>query len=126
MTDDLDSRSAGKDTARSTEEALLVEDVLLLLFQPESRTIAGENILFYVLGGAVLADLALMEPAEVRRHSSFSSRVHIVADASASDEILDSALSYIAEKPRSVQTVLAAVGPYFASRCSIGSWNEAT
>jgi len=55
---DLDSSSAGNGTARSTDEALLVEDVLLLLFQPESGTIAGENILFYVLGGAVLADLA--------------------------------------------------------------------
>ena len=36
-----------------SEEPLIVEDTLLLLFQPDSGTIAGENILFYVLGGAV-------------------------------------------------------------------------
>ena len=40
-------------------EPSLVEDVLLLLFQPDSGTIAGENILYYVLGGAAVADLAL-------------------------------------------------------------------
>ena len=112
MNDDLDFGSVESATTRSTDEALLVEDVLLLLFQPESGTIAGENILFYVLGGAVLADLALRELVEVRREGVFSSRVHIVGDASAADEILASALSYISEKPRGVQTVLAAVGPY--------------
>lgn len=48
-------------------EESLAEDLLLLLFQPNSGdrggtgTIAGENTLFYVLGGAVLADLALGE-----------------------------------------------------------------
>ena len=41
-------------------EPTLVEDLLLLLFQPDAAgTIAGENTLFYTLAGAVLADLAL-------------------------------------------------------------------
>ncbi|WP_130178488.1 GPP34 family phosphoprotein [Cryobacterium sp. SO1] len=112
MTDDLGFPSGGGETARLNDEALLFEDVLLLLFQPESGTIAGENILFYVLGGAVLAELALQELVEVRRHSLFSNRVHAVDDAATSDEVLESALSYIAEKPRDAQTVLAAIGPY--------------
>lgn len=112
MADDLDPRSAGGDTARLADGPLLVEDVLLLLFQPDSGTIAGENILFYVLGGAVLGDLALAERVEVRKHGALSTRVHAIGDASPSDEILASALSYVAEKPRNVQTVLAAVGPY--------------
>lgn len=107
MTSDPDSGSA----ADVTDETLLVEDVLLLLFQPDSGTIAGENILFYVLGGAVLADLASMQLVELRKHNAFSSRVHLVGDASTADEILAPALSYIAEKPRDVQAVLAAVGP---------------
>ncbi|WP_300268489.1 GPP34 family phosphoprotein, partial [Microbacterium sp.] len=37
---------------------LITEDVMLVLFQPDSGTIAGENTLFYVLAGGVLADLA--------------------------------------------------------------------
>lgn len=40
---------------------ILAEDLLLLLFQPDSGTIAGETTLFSVLAGAVLADLALEE-----------------------------------------------------------------
>ena len=49
-------------------EPLIVEDTLLLLFQPDSGTIAGENILFYVLGGAVLADLSLGGRVEAEEH----------------------------------------------------------
>ncbi|ALV47485.1 hypothetical protein MB46_07000 [Arthrobacter alpinus] len=90
---------------------LLTEDVFLLLFQPASGTIAGENILFYVLAGAVLGDLALTERVEVRKHNALSTRVHTIGKAKPSDEILASAWSYAAEKPRGIQTVLAAVGP---------------
>lgn len=115
MSDDLDfltpGVTPGGDTRRPAGGSLLTEDVLLLLFQPDSGTIAGENILFYVLGGAVLGDLALTERVEVRKHSALSTRVHAVGDAHPSDEILASAWSYVAEKPRGVQTVLAAVGP---------------
>jgi hypothetical protein len=39
-------------------DRLIAEDVLLVLFQPSSGTIVGENTLFYVLAGAVLTDLA--------------------------------------------------------------------
>ncbi|MEU8419704.1 GPP34 family phosphoprotein [Micromonospora sp. NPDC048835] len=85
----------------------LVEDLLLLLFQPASGTIAGENTLFYVLGGAVLADLAL------GGHLSTTDRgrVSSVADHPPTDDLLRSAWNYLAEKPRGVQTALAAIGP---------------
>lgn len=111
MTDSLDPRSDDGAHAYSAQGPLLVEDVLLLLFQPASGTIAGENILFYVLGGAVLGDLALTGRAEVRTHGALSTRVHARGDAAPSDDLLASAWSYIAQKPRDVQTVLAAVGP---------------
>ncbi|HXH34141.1 MAG TPA: GPP34 family phosphoprotein [Plantibacter sp.] len=111
MNDDLDSSTTDGSPAHVADGPLLVEDVLLLLFQPDSGTIAGENILFYVLGGAVLGDLALTGRVEVQRHGALSTRVHAVGDPSATDDILASALSYVAEKPRNVQTVLAAVGP---------------
>lgn len=110
MHDNLDSSITGGRPAHVADGPLLVEDVLLLLFQPDSGSIAGENILFYVLGGAVLGDLALTGRVEVQ-HGALSTRVHAVGDPSETDDILASALSYVAEKPRSVQTVLAAVGP---------------
>lgn len=107
MTDNLHPY-AGADEAGAP---LLVEDVLLLLFQPESGTIVGENILFYVLGGAVLGDLALTERVEVRSSGVLSRRVHAIGDIPVPDDILAPAWAYVTEKPRSVQTVLAAIGP---------------
>lgn len=85
----------------------LVEDLLLLLFQPRSGTIAGENILFYVLGGAVLADLALGDHLTTVDRG----RVRSVAGHPPSDGLLRPAWDYLAEKPRGVQTALAAIGP---------------
>lgn len=112
MSDDLESRTTDGATARTADGPLLVEDVLLLLFQPDSGTIAGENILFYVLGGAVLGDLALTGRVEVHKHGALSTRVHAVGDPSSPDEILAPALSYVSEKPRNLQTILAALGPH--------------
>ncbi|MCZ7421344.1 MULTISPECIES: GPP34 family phosphoprotein [unclassified Micromonospora] len=85
----------------------LVEDLLLLLFQPRSGTIAGENTLFYVLAGAVLADLALADRVTMADRR----KVSIVEGRAPSDELLRSAWDYVSEKPRGVQTVLAAIGP---------------
>ncbi|WAP52217.1 GPP34 family phosphoprotein [Arthrobacter sp. ATA002] len=92
-------------------EPLLVEDVLLLLFQPDSGSIAGENTLFYVLGGAVLGDLALAERVEVRRAGPLTRHVHALSGEPVADDLLASAWAYILEKPRGIQTVLAAIGP---------------
>ena len=89
----------------------LVEDVLLLLFQPESETIAGENILFYVLGGAVVAELALTGRAEPRPTGLFSKPIHPIGTSRPADVLLAPAWDYITEKPRGAQTVLAAIGP---------------
>ncbi|MET8368294.1 GPP34 family phosphoprotein [Micromonospora profundi] len=94
-------------TEPRSDAPTLVEDLLLLLFQPASGTIAGENTLFYVLGGAVLADLALgghLTPSDRGRVSS-------VAGHPPSDGLLRPAWDYLAEKPRGVQTALAAIGP---------------
>ncbi|WP_066367518.1 GOLPH3/VPS74 family protein [Herbidospora mongoliensis] len=94
----------------------LAEDLLLLLFQPDAGSqgtgiIAGENTLFYVLAGAVLADLGLGEHVRTVPGRGGSTRVEAVADHPPSDPILRSAWDYLAEKPRGVQTALAAIGP---------------
>ncbi|MCX5115569.1 GPP34 family phosphoprotein [Micromonospora sp. NBC_00362] len=85
----------------------VVEDLLLLLFQPRSGTIAGENTLFYVLGGAVLADLALGDHLTTADRG----RLRSVAGHPPTDGLLGPAWDYLAEKPRGVQTALAAIGP---------------
>ncbi|MHA4949263.1 GOLPH3/VPS74 family protein [Micromonospora sp. SD19] len=94
-------------TASRSDTPTLVEDLLLLLFQPRSGTIAGENTLFYVLGGAVLAELALGEHLTTTDRG----RVSGVPGHPPSDSLLRPAYDYLAEKPRGVQTALAAIGP---------------
>ena len=98
-------------------EESLAEDLLLLLFQPNSGlrrgtgTIAGENTLFYVLGGAVLADLALSEQVSTEQGGGGTTLVKAVENRPPADDILRTAWDYVLPKPRGVQTVLAAVGP---------------
>ncbi|MET8282909.1 GPP34 family phosphoprotein [Micromonospora sp. NPDC005174] len=94
-------------SAPRSDTPTLAEDLLLLLFQPRSGTIAGENTLFYVLGGAVLADLALGEHLTTATTGQVSS----VTGHPPSDDLLRRAWDYLAEKPRGVQTALAAIGP---------------
>ncbi|MFF3437938.1 GPP34 family phosphoprotein [Streptosporangium sp. NPDC002721] len=95
----------------------LAEDLLLLLFQPNSGlqagtgTIAGENTLFYTLAGAVLADLGLGGHVRTDSGRVGTTRVGAVEDHPPSDVILRFAWDYLSEKPRGVQTVLAAIGP---------------
>lgn len=93
------------------EAPTLAEDLLLLLFQPDSGTIAGENILFYVLAGAVLTDLALEERVTTATTRTGSTRVETVEGQAPDDALLRSAWEYVSDKPRGIQTVLAAIGP---------------
>lgn len=89
---------------------VITEDVLLVLFQPDSGTIAGENVLFYVLAGGVLADLAQRGHAVVEESGTGGILVRAAGDAP-EDELLRAPWDYISQKPRDVQTVLAAIGP---------------
>ncbi|MGO2519091.1 MAG: GOLPH3/VPS74 family protein [Microbacterium sp.] len=89
---------------------LITEDLLLVLFQPASGTIAGENTLFYVLAGGVLTDLAQRSGAEVR-DAGFRGTLIQAAGEPPEDELLRPMWDYISQKPRGVQGVLAANGP---------------
>lgn len=89
----------------------LAEDLLLLLFQPRSGTIAGEGTLFYVLAGAILADLGLGDHVRTGSGRLGGLTVEAVADNPPSDHLLRVTWEYVADKPRGVQTVLAATGP---------------
>lgn len=96
-------------SARRTA-TLLVEDVVLALFDPVSGTIAGENTLFYVLGGAALADLARQGRVQSTDAGIRGVLVRAVGTAP-DDELLRPAWDYVASKPRGVQGLLAATGP---------------
>lgn len=102
------------DTARSpagSNPPTLAEDLLLLLFQPDSGTIAGETTLYYVLGAAVLADMAL--EGDVTATTARNGTVTVAAREGRrpSDELFHSAWEYVSERPRGVQAILAAIGP---------------
>jgi hypothetical protein len=89
----------------------LAEDLLLMLFQPDSGAIAGEDRLYDVLGGAVLAQLAGNESVTTTTARPGSASVNAVEGRAPSDEILRSAWDYIADKPGLVRTIIAAIGP---------------
>ncbi len=98
------------DTSADTAVTLTVEDTLLALFQPASGTIAGENTLFYVLAGAVLADLA--EQGRVRTEDrGLAGTVVTATGERPADPLLQQGWDYLAKKPRGVQGALAAIGP---------------
>ncbi|MGO1414127.1 MAG: GOLPH3/VPS74 family protein [Microbacterium gubbeenense] len=89
---------------------LVTEDLLLTLFQPSSGTIAGENILFYVLAGGVLIDLTESGGAEIEDAGLRGTLVRATGERP-EDELLRPMWDYISQKPRGVQGVLAANGP---------------
>ncbi|MGN9788250.1 GOLPH3/VPS74 family protein [Nonomuraea sp. ZG12] len=95
----------------------MAEDLLLILFQPNSGlrsgtgSISGESTLYYVLAGAVLADLGLGGHVRSGTGRMGTMTVEAVADNPPSDHLLRASWEYVADKPRGVQTVLAATGP---------------
>ncbi|WP_265523184.1 GOLPH3/VPS74 family protein [Oerskovia flava] len=89
----------------------VAEDLLLLLFQPRSGTIAGEGTLYYVLAGAVLADLGLAGNVRTGTGRTGTMTVEAIAENPPTDHLLRASWEYVADKPRGVQTVLAATGP---------------
>lgn len=111
MTENLDPQGRGQAHDGPERERLLIEDVLLLLFRPDSGTIAGENVLFYILGAAALGDLTLEKRVELLQRNALSTRVQAAGKWEPEDPLLSKAFEFIEQKPRGVQTVLAAVGP---------------
>ncbi len=95
----------------ATRDPTLVEDLLLLLFQPGSGTIAGEGTLFYVLAGAVLADLGLAGHVRTGTGRMGTTTVAAVGGEPPHDPLLRPSWEYVAARPRGVQAVLAATGP---------------
>ena len=102
------------DNAITTRHGI-ADDLMLLLFDPESGTIAGEGTLYYVLAGALLSDLALEGLVRTEGNGLGGPLVLAEGDTAPDDELLRTGWQYVADKPHRVQTVLAAVGPSLRS-----------
>jgi len=93
-------------------DLLLVEDLLLLLLDDKTGAIAGEGTLYYVLGGAVLTELALRDQVTIdgKRTLLNGPRVTAVAGEKPTDALLRSGYDIVAEKPRGVAELLIRIG----------------
>jgi len=111
-----DGPVGGRDapTIGGTVSPSMVDDVLLLLFQPSSGVIAGEATLFYVLGGAVLTDLALQGRVDIRRTRRFVDEV-VASGEAPDDELLRRGWDVVAGSPSGAQAVIAEIGPALRS-----------
>lgn len=98
-------------TDATEPQPLLAEDLLLLLFNPDDGSIGGEGTLFYVLGGAVVTELALHDQVVIEKAGLRGTLVLSVGDTPPDDEILRAAWEYSNDKRREVQGMLAAIGP---------------
>lgn len=90
---------------------ILAEDLLLVLFQPGSGTVLGEDTLPVVLAGAALADLALDGSVRIATDGAGSVHVEAVEGRAPSDGILRLAWEHASNSPGGVQVLLAAIGP---------------
>jgi hypothetical protein len=106
---ETDSTRASLDTS-----PLLAEDVLVLLFDPESGTIRSEGTpLLHTLAGAVLTQLALDGAVTVDEHGSGlrGRLVHAVEGQEPADPLLVPTWRRLAEKPTDLRSLLLEIGP---------------
>lgn len=107
---DQDPRAGAGHPSTTPDAPTLAEDLMLLLFQPSAGMFAGETTLFYVLAGAVLAELGLGDHVRTEGGRDGTARVRAVGGHPPSDEVLRSAWDGL-ERPQGVQTALASIGP---------------
>lgn len=94
-------------------DALIVDDLMLLLLDDDGATIRTAGTLHYTLGGALLAELALRERIaldETRPGWVNGAMVTSVGEAELDDPLLQSAFDTVAEKPQRVQPLLLTLG----------------
>lgn len=96
----------------------LAEDVLLLLFDPRTGTIAGEgNNLFHTLAGAVLVELALQGRIDIDERTTLKGRqVHAAAGDPPADPLLRDVWDRIERKPTDVHSLILEIGPGLRAR----------
>ncbi|WP_181763575.1 GOLPH3/VPS74 family protein [Streptomyces albidus (ex Kaewkla and Franco 2022)] len=93
-------------------EVLIVEDVMLLMLDDETGSVAGADTLHYTLGGAVLVELALRGrvDSDAGRAGKNGDKVVAVGSGALSDRLLQTAYEKVAKRPQDVQTLLREIG----------------
>lgn len=91
---------------------LVIEDLMLLLLDDERGFIAGEGTLHYVLGGAVLGELALLGQVDVTDPPSAwrSARVRVLDGVPPEDPLLLAGLEVLRPKERTVLDAITRLG----------------
>ena len=90
---------------------LIAEDLLLLLLDEESGKVAASAHAEVALGGAVLAELALLGAVTVEeRTSRFRSPKVRVTGSVPDDRVLADAMALVGEKERTAQDLVAKLG----------------
>jgi hypothetical protein len=102
---------------------LIAEDLLLLLLDDAKGTVSTWGKTDAVLGGAVLAELAVSGLVTVDEHKSIwrTDKVHATEPAPAElDPVLADALATIAEKDRKASTLVTKIGKGLEGRLAAG------
>lgn len=101
------------DASTTHEDPLLAEDLLLLLFDPRTGTVAGKGAVPRVLARALLADLVLQERVVVvGQGTSEVAQVHASGGGLPSHPVLRDLWRRVAQEPVAVPTLLDAVSPH--------------
>ena len=91
--------------------ALIAEDLLLLLLDEESGKVTASDSAAVALGGAVLAELAILGAVTVEeRTSRWKAPKVTVSGPAPEDRVLADALDVVAEKERSAQDLVQRFG----------------
>ena len=102
---------------------LIAEDLLILLLDDRKGTVSTWGYTNEVLGGAVLAELAVLGLATVDEKKSIwrSERVHATGAAPADlHPVLAEALAIVAEKDRKASTLVSRIGKGLDDRLAAG------
>lgn len=92
-------------------DLLVVDDLMLLLLDDDGASIQGAGTLYYTLGGAVLAELALLGRVQVEGTGGLNGpRVLVAGTGSLPDPLLRQAHEVIAARPQRVQPLLVTIG----------------
>jgi hypothetical protein len=96
--------------------ALIAEDLLLLLLDDESGKVTASDSAGVALGGAVLAELAILGAVTVDERTSrlFSPKVRVTGPAP-EDRVLADALDVVAEKERTAQSLVELLGKHLVA-----------
>ncbi len=91
---------------------LLAEDLLLVLFDPESGAIRAEGTpLFHTLAGAVLAELASDGHVELDDRTTMRGRQVRAVGTAPDDPLLRDIWQRLAAQPLDVQALIVTIGP---------------